>query len=84
MGASDQTVPVRVTGSTEAALDRQGLAVALQALQREHGVSPLGGFLPALLQIPVFLGLYHVLKSFNRTGSFNSTIGCDLLNVSRK
>ena len=49
--------------------DRQGLAVAMQALQKEHGVNPLSSCLPALLQAPVFLGLLHVLKSFNRTGS---------------
>jgi len=49
--------------------DRQALAVALQALQRDNGVNPLGSLLPALLQVPVFLGLLHVLKSFNRTGA---------------
>jgi YidC/Oxa1 family membrane protein insertase len=38
------------------------------ALQRAHGVSVLGGLVPALLQIPVFLGLLHVLRSFNRPG----------------
>jgi YidC/Oxa1 family membrane protein insertase len=36
----------------------------MQKLQREHGFSPLGGCLPMLLQIPVFIGLYHVLRSF--------------------
>jgi YidC/Oxa1 family membrane protein insertase len=49
--------------------DRQGLAVALQALQKEHGVNPLTGCLPALVQGTVVLGLYHVLNSFNRTGA---------------
>jgi YidC/Oxa1 family membrane protein insertase len=49
--------------------DRQGLAVALQALQRDNGVSPFRSLLPALLQVPVFLGLLHVLRSFNRTGA---------------
>lgn len=49
--------------------DRQALAAAMQQLQRDNGVSPLLGCLPALLQVPVFLALLHVLKSFNRTGS---------------
>ncbi|HEY6747758.1 MAG TPA: membrane protein insertase YidC [Mycobacteriales bacterium] len=44
--------------------DRQAFAAALQALQREHGVNPLGGCLPALAQLPVFLGLLHVLHGF--------------------
>ncbi len=39
-----------------------------QTLQAEHGVSPLGGCLPVLLQLPVFLGLLHVLRAFNRPG----------------
>ncbi|MBV8863283.1 MAG: membrane protein insertase YidC, partial [Mycobacterium sp.] len=34
---------------------------------REHGFNPILGCLPMLAQIPVFIGLYHVLRSFNRT-----------------
>lgn len=44
--------------------DKQKLAAEMQKLQREHGFSPLGGCLPMLLQIPVFIGLFHVLRSF--------------------
>jgi YidC/Oxa1 family membrane protein insertase len=47
--------------------DRQRLALEMQKLQREHGVNPILGCLPMLAQVPVFLGLYHVLMSFNRT-----------------
>lgn len=47
--------------------DRQRLAMEMQKLQKEHGFNPLLGCLPMLAQIPVFLGLYHVLRSFNRT-----------------
>src|SRR5581483_12311728 len=47
--------------------DRQRLGLELQKLQREHGVNPILGCLPMLAQIPVFIGLYHVLMSFNRT-----------------
>jgi YidC/Oxa1 family membrane protein insertase len=44
--------------------DRQRQAAEMQKLQKEHGVNPLGGCLPLVLQIPVFLGLNHVLRSF--------------------
>jgi YidC/Oxa1 family membrane protein insertase len=47
--------------------DRQRMALEMQKLQREHGFNPILGCLPMLAQIPVFLGLYHVLRSFNRT-----------------
>jgi YidC/Oxa1 family membrane protein insertase len=46
--------------------DRQKMAVEMQRLQSEHGVNPLGGCLPVLVQIPVFIGLFQVLRSFNR------------------
>ncbi len=46
--------------------DRQKMATEMQKLQAEHGVNPLGGCLPVLVQIPVFIGLFHVLRSFNR------------------
>ena len=47
--------------------DRQKMAAEMQKLQAEHGVNPLGGCLPVLVQIPVFIGLFHVLRSFNRS-----------------
>jgi len=47
--------------------DRQRMAVEMQKLQKDHGFNPILGCLPMLAQIPVFLGLYHVLRSFNRT-----------------
>jgi len=49
--------------------DRQRLALEMQKLQKEHGFNPVAGCLPVLLQAPVFIGLFHVLKSFNRTGA---------------
>ncbi|MGQ4599368.1 membrane protein insertase YidC [Nocardia sp. R6R-6] len=49
--------------------DRQRQAIEMQKLQKEHGFNPLMGCLPALVQVPVFLGLYHVLRSFNRTAT---------------
>jgi YidC/Oxa1 family membrane protein insertase len=44
--------------------DKQKMAAEMQKLQSEHGVSPLGGCLPMLVQVPVFIGLYHVLREF--------------------
>nr|WP_258718634.1 membrane protein insertase YidC [Saccharopolyspora gloriosae] len=44
--------------------DKQRMAQEMQKLQSEHGVNPIGGCLPALLQIPVFLSLFHVLRGF--------------------
>src|ERR1700721_3156024 len=53
--------------------DRQRMALEMQKLQREHGFNPILGCLPMLVQVPVFLGLYHVLRCFNRTSTyFNS------------
>ncbi|MGH3908893.1 MAG: membrane protein insertase YidC [Pseudonocardiaceae bacterium] len=46
--------------------DRQKMGAEMQKLQSQHGVNPLGGCLPILVQIPVFIGLFHVLRSFNR------------------
>ncbi|BBZ25719.1 membrane protein insertase YidC [Mycolicibacterium madagascariense] len=43
------------------------MALEMQKLQKEHGFNPILGCLPMLAQIPVFIGLYHVLNSFNRT-----------------
>jgi YidC/Oxa1 family membrane protein insertase len=44
--------------------DRQKQAEEMQRLQKEHGVNPLGGCLPVLVQVPVFIGLFHVLREF--------------------
>ncbi|KAA0019458.1 membrane protein insertase YidC [Antrihabitans cavernicola] len=55
--------------------DRNRQAVELQKLQKEHGFSPLLGCLPILVQMPVFLGLLHVLQSFNRTGTGFGKLG---------
>src|ERR1700726_2469989 len=57
--------------------DRQRFALEMQKLQREHGVNPVLGCLPMLAQIPVFLGLYHVLMSFNRTQHGIGRLGLD-------
>lgn len=48
--------------------DPARLVQETRALQQAHGVSAAGAILPALLQVPVFLGLLHVLTHFNRSG----------------
>jgi YidC/Oxa1 family membrane protein insertase len=42
--------------------DQQELARAQWDLYRKHGANPLGGCLPLLLQMPIFLGLYYALQ----------------------
>ncbi|MFE3443031.1 membrane protein insertase YidC [Nocardia sp. NPDC059180] len=49
--------------------DRQTQAAETQKLYRAHGVSPFAGCLPLLGQAFVFLGLFHVLRSFDRTSA---------------
>jgi YidC/Oxa1 family membrane protein insertase len=41
--------------------DRQKQSQELMALYKKEGVNPLGGCLPILIQMPVFLALYWVL-----------------------
>jgi YidC/Oxa1 family membrane protein insertase len=42
--------------------DRQTMSREIMALQQEAGVNMLAGCLPILLQAPVFISLFHVLK----------------------
>lgn len=41
--------------------DREKLAMEQMALYREHGVNPLGGCLPMLVQMPIWISLYWAL-----------------------
>ena len=43
--------------------DRQAQSQEMMKLYKEAGVNPLGGCLPMVLQIPVFIGLYYALQS---------------------
>ena len=42
--------------------DRQKMNEEMMALYKEHGVNPLGGCLPLLLQMPVLIGLFYVIR----------------------
>lgn len=57
------------------AKDKVKMTEEMQKLQREHNFNPLLGCLPMLLQIPVFIGLFHVLRSFNRTATGIGQLG---------
>lgn len=45
-------------------------AEKIRLLHREHGVRMFAGFVPLIAQGLVFLGLFHVLRSFDRTGAY--------------
>ena len=51
--------------------DRAGMAREIQKLHADHGTSPVAGCLPALLQIPVFLSLFWVLRNFTPDAQSN-------------
>ncbi|MFI5779108.1 membrane protein insertase YidC [Nocardia sp. NPDC051570] len=48
--------------------DREALARGMRELQREHKFNIFTGFLPIIGQLLIFLGLLHVLRSFDHTG----------------
>lgn len=43
--------------------DRQRLSAETMKLYQEHGVNPMSGCMPMLLQMPVFFGLYFAIRS---------------------
>ncbi|MEV6342072.1 membrane protein insertase YidC [Actinoplanes sp. NPDC051851] len=74
--------------------DRETLQKEMMELYRTEKANPLMGCLPMFLQIPVFLGLFHVLRHLNPNLSdkfkvlygwsleqFNSAAGAHLFNV---
>ena len=51
--------------------DREKLAQEQMALYKEHGVNPLGGCLPLLVQMPIWIGLYRALIQLSTEGLLN-------------
>ena len=45
--------------------DSQKLQQEMMLLYKEHGVNPIGSCLPLLFQLPVFMGLFFVLRGFS-------------------
>ncbi|HMB04984.1 MAG TPA: membrane protein insertase YidC [Isosphaeraceae bacterium] len=43
--------------------DKERQTKEVWALYRKHGVNPLGGCLPALIQLPIFVGLWQALNN---------------------
>lgn len=58
--------------------DQQTLALEMRKLQKEMGFNPLASCLPMLVQIPIFIGLFHVLRSFNRTATGVGQLGMSI------
>jgi YidC/Oxa1 family membrane protein insertase len=53
--------------------DRQAQQREMMRLQQEEGFNPLAGCLPMVLQIPIFISLFHVLRHLsNSVGLCNS------------
>ncbi len=46
--------------------DKQQLNQAMMSLYQENGVNPVGGCLPMLAQLPVFLILFNILRGLTR------------------
>jgi YidC/Oxa1 family membrane protein insertase len=46
--------------------DRQKMNEELMAFYQENGINPLGGCLPLLIQLPVFLVLFRVVQGITR------------------
>ncbi len=54
--------------------DRETLQAETMKLYKEHGANPLAGCLPVLLQIPVFIALFHVLNGIKPVKGSNPPI----------
>ena len=55
--------------------DRQRMSMEMSKLQKDNGVNMAMGCLPMLVQIPVFIGLFHVLRMFNKMGNRAGGLG---------
>ncbi len=55
--------------------DRQKLNEEMMKFYQENKISPLGGCLPMLLQLPIFFILYTLLERLTRRGPFGQDLG---------
>jgi YidC/Oxa1 family membrane protein insertase len=51
--------------------DKERLQREMQAYYREHGINPLGAFVPLLVQVPVFISLYYLMRTDVKSGLFS-------------
>ncbi|MDX6205394.1 MAG: YidC/Oxa1 family rane protein insertase [Frankiales bacterium] len=63
--------------------DRQRQSQEQMALFKEHGVNPLAGCLPLLIQMPIFFALFGVLHKFvqDKNGGYSPHYGLTQLQV---
>ncbi|HEV3133720.1 MAG TPA: membrane protein insertase YidC [Acidimicrobiia bacterium] len=59
--------------------DRQKLNEEMMKLYQENKVNPLGGCLPLVVQFPVFISLFHVLRSTAATVPVGSQLYKDII-----
>lgn len=50
--------------------DRERLQEEIRIYRREHAIKPLGAFLPLLVQIPIFVSLYYLMRADVSSGLF--------------
>ncbi len=53
--------------------EREKLAQETQRIYAEHGVNPLSGCLPTLIQMPIWIGLYSALLALAQTPEFSTS-----------
>lgn len=52
--------------------DKEKLSQEQMKLYREHGVNPIGGCLPLLIQLPILWGLYRAILNLSQTDAFKA------------
>ncbi|MHA2790215.1 membrane protein insertase YidC [Corynebacterium sp. S7] len=55
--------------------DQEKQALETQKVYKEAKMNPMSSCVAPLVQMPVFFGLFHVLRSFNRTGTGQGQLG---------
>jgi YidC/Oxa1 family membrane protein insertase len=55
--------------------DRQKLNEEMMAFYKEHNINPMGGCLPLLVQMPVFIVLYRVLHGLTQMQPYGHDMG---------
>jgi YidC/Oxa1 family membrane protein insertase len=58
--------------------DSQKMNLKLMEFMREHKINPLGGCLPIVVQIPIFIGFYSMLQSAIELRGVSFLWACDL------
>lgn len=48
--------------------DRQAASAATMALYQQHGVNPMAGCLPMIIQMPIFFGIYRAILPLSNSG----------------